>query len=119
MKPTTPDGRYLVVKERLWRCSNLKLGEDERQRLVGQLMNGRRAVKAAKASVYPDEMKAARASVQAATVSLGERGPVWWDDGAQDLNRHPVENACTTALAGCSVASAVRDSDGAANRSLT
>jgi len=92
MKPTTPDGRYLVVKGRLWRCSNLKLGEDERQRLVGQLINGRRAVKAAKASAYPDEMKAARASVQAAKVSLGERGPVWWDDGAQDLNRHPVEN---------------------------
>jgi hypothetical protein len=21
-------------------------------------------------------------------VALGERGPVWWDDGTPDLNRH-------------------------------
>lgn len=92
MKPTTPDGRYYVVKGRLWRCSNPTLGDDERQRLVGQLMTARRAVKAAKASGDPNEMKAARAGVQAAKVALGERGPVWWDDGAPDLNRHPVKN---------------------------
>ncbi|MGJ3627706.1 hypothetical protein AB5I41_13340 [Sphingomonas sp. MMS24-JH45] len=30
----------------------------------------------------------ARARVDAAKVALGERGPVWWSDGAPDLNRH-------------------------------
>ena len=55
-------------------------------------MNARRTVKAAKASGDPDEMKAARSSVQDAKVALGERGPVWWDDGAPDLNQHRVEN---------------------------
>lgn len=34
MYPTTPDGRYFVVKGRLWRCSNPSLDEDVRQRLV-------------------------------------------------------------------------------------
>lgn len=37
-------------------------------------------------------LKAARAGVQAAKVALGERGPVWWDDGAPDLNRHMAKN---------------------------
>jgi hypothetical protein len=23
---------------------------------------------------------------------LGERGPVWWHDGAPDLNRHMIKN---------------------------
>lgn len=36
--------------------------------------------------------KAARKRVHAAKVGLGERGPVWWDDGAPDYNRHLIEN---------------------------
>jgi phage/plasmid primase-like uncharacterized protein len=55
-------------------------------------VDARRAVKAAKASSDPGEMKTARAAVQAAKVALGDQGPVWWDDGAQDLNRHMAEN---------------------------
>ena len=39
-----------------------------------------------------EALKAARAGVQAAKVALGERGPVWWDDGAPDLNRHMAKN---------------------------
>lgn len=27
-------------------------------------------------------------AVDRAKIALGERGPVWWDDGAPDLNRH-------------------------------
>ena len=81
MNPTTPDGRYFVVKGQLWRCTNPALDEDERQRLVSDLMTARRAVKAAKASGDPEEMKAARSGVQEAKVALGERGPVWWEDG--------------------------------------
>lgn len=30
----------------------------------------------------------ARKHVEIAKVALGERGPVWWTDGAPDLNRH-------------------------------
>lgn len=50
MYPTTPDGRYFVVKGQLWRCSNPSLDEDVRQYLVNDLMAARRAVNAAKAS---------------------------------------------------------------------
>jgi hypothetical protein len=92
MNATTPDGRYFVVKERLWRCSNPTLDAGERQRLVNELMAARRAVKAAKASGDPEEMKVARAAVQDAKVALGERGPVWWEDGAPDFNRCKVAN---------------------------
>ena len=35
---------------------------------------------------------AARARVDAAKVALGERGPVWWTDGAPDENRRLVRN---------------------------
>lgn len=31
-------------------------------------------------------------SVNAAKIALGERGPVWWEDGARDFNRHLVKN---------------------------
>lgn len=92
MYPTTPDGRYFVVKGQLWRCSNPALDDEERQLLVSTLMTARRAVKAAKASGEPAALKAARADVQTAKVALGERGPVWWDDGAPDLNQHKVAN---------------------------
>lgn len=34
----------------------------------------------------------AREAVDAAKHALGERGPVWWTDGARDWNRHMVEN---------------------------
>jgi len=92
MYPTTPDGRYFVVKQRLWRCANPALEEAERQRLVNDLMAARREVKAAKACADPARMKAARANVQAAKVGLGERGPVWWQDGSPDFNRYKVDN---------------------------
>lgn len=93
MNPTTPDGRYFVVKGQLWRCSNPSLDDEERQRMVSELMASRRAVKAAKASGDPNEMTLARASVQAAKVALGERGPVWWEDGSPDFNRHKAANS--------------------------
>jgi hypothetical protein len=82
--PVTPDGRYFVVRGRLWRMSNPALSEEARERLVRDLMAARRAVRAKE----PD----ARARVDAAKRALGERGPVWWDDGARDWNRHLVKN---------------------------
>lgn len=92
MYPTTPDARYFVVKGQLWRCTNPSLNEDVRQRLVDELMEARREVKVAKASGNPEQLKLARASVQTAKVVLGERGPVWWDDGSPDYNRCQVAN---------------------------
>lgn len=59
---STPDGRYFVVKGQLWRCTNPALDEATRQQ------------------------------VQHAKVALGERGPVWWQDGSPDYNRCQVGN---------------------------
>jgi hypothetical protein len=92
MKPVhTPDGRYLVVRGRLWRTSNPNLPQEVRERLVRELMQARREVKDSIRSGDPMRLASARASVDAAKIALGERGPVWWDDGA-DFNRHLVAN---------------------------
>ena len=42
--PNTPDGRYFVVRGRLWRSANPDLPEEERRQLVQQLMQARREV---------------------------------------------------------------------------
>lgn len=76
----------------MWRASNPALPEAERQRLVDRLMDARRAVAAAKRAQDAAAESAARAQVDAAKFALGERGPVWWDDGAPDYNRHLVKN---------------------------
>ena len=87
----TPDGRYLVVRGRLWRRSDPRLPEVRRQALVDRLMDARRAVGRAlrdDAAALPQ----ARAAVDAAKTALGERGPVWWADGAPDLTRRLARN---------------------------
>ena len=88
----TPDGRYLIVRGRLWRTSNPNLAPEVRERLVKSLMEARRGVARAKREENPALLAESRAGVQAAKVALGERGPVWWDDGQPDLNRHLVKN---------------------------
>lgn len=88
----TPDRRYIVVRGRLWRAANPNLPQAERQRLVSQLMAARRAVRAARAGGDAGAEKAARHAVDQAKQGLGERGPVWWDDGAADLNRRMARN---------------------------
>jgi hypothetical protein len=90
--PTTPDGRYFVVRGRLWRTSNPDLAPAARQALVDQLMLARRQVGTAKKANDSEAERAARAAVDAAKRGLGERGPVWWTDGAPDLNRKMVAN---------------------------
>ena len=89
----TPDGRYFVVRGRLWRRANPDLPLERRELLVRELMAARRAVKAALKSGLAAELVAARKAVDAAKVGLGERGPVWWTDGAPDLNRHKVKDS--------------------------
>ena len=88
----TPDGRYIVVRGRLWRAANPHLDDADRARLVRQLMAARRAVGAALASGDAGAERAARDQVNQAKIGLGERGPVWWDDGATDLNRRMAKN---------------------------
>jgi hypothetical protein len=34
----------------------------------------------------------AHSTVDEVKRALGERGPVWWDDGSPDLNRHMAKN---------------------------
>lgn len=90
--PQTPDGRYMVVRGRLWRLANPHLPAPEREALVRALMAARRAVKTALASGDATALAAARHAVNTAKVSLGERGPVWWEDGSPDFNRHLAKN---------------------------
>jgi hypothetical protein len=90
--PVTPDGRYFVVGGRLWRTSNPSLAPEVRQALVDRLMRARRQVGVAKKAGDPDAERAARAEVDAAKRELGERGPVWWLDGAPDFNRRMAKN---------------------------
>lgn len=89
----TPDGRYLIVRGRLWRSTNPGLSEPQRERLVHELMDARRAVKSAKANQDGEALAAARRAVDSAKTGLGERGPVWWTDGEPDWNRHLVKNS--------------------------
>jgi hypothetical protein len=88
----TPDGRYLVVRGRLWRRANPHLPEERRAELVRDLMAARRAVGVARRAGDRAALAEAGAAVDAAKVALGERGPVWWTDGAPDLNRHMARN---------------------------
>lgn len=90
--PVTPDGRYFVVRGRLWRRSDPGLSQNERERLVAELMAARRAVRAALAAEDDQALAGARSKVETAKRALGERGPVWWTDGAPDLNRHLARN---------------------------
>ena len=90
--PVTPDGRYFVVRGRLWRMTNPKLGEDERADLARRLGKARSAVRTAKQDADLEAEAAAHKAVEVIKRALGERGAVWWTDGAPDLNRHMAKN---------------------------
>jgi ABC-type nitrate/sulfonate/bicarbonate transport system substrate-binding protein len=86
--PVTPDGRYFVVRGRLWRRSNPALPAELREALVKSLMKARRDVASARKAEDRAAEADARRRVHKAKVALGERGPVGWTDGAPDYNRH-------------------------------
>jgi hypothetical protein len=88
--PRTPDGRYFVVRGRLWRLSNPNLEPIERERLVKELMAARRAIRNVRDN--PETLTKTRAQIDALKRALGERGPVWWSDGAPDYNRRLVRD---------------------------
>lgn len=90
----TPDGRYFVVRGRLWRCTNPALDPATRARLIRELMAARRSVRAAlrDPAADPDALRRARSAVDSAKIALGERGAPWWTDGAPDYNRRLVRH---------------------------
>lgn len=90
--PVTPDGRYFVVRGRLWRCTNPALPAPERERLVHELMAARAAKGQAMRAGNTEAREQARHQVDEAKHALGERGPVWWTEGTPDLNRKMVKN---------------------------
>ena len=81
-RPHTPDGRYLVAKGILKRCTDPTLDDSTRRKAVKELMQAR--------------MKKDAAAVLAAKTKLGEAGPVWWDDEQPDYsNQKPTDTNYT------------------------
>lgn len=91
--PSPPQTAATSSSAGAWRTTNPALSEPERARLVQELMDARRAIKAAKANGDGEALVAARRAVDSAKRGLGERGPVWWTDGDRDWNRHLVKNS--------------------------
>ena len=89
--PHTPDGRYFVAAGKLWRCSDPRLTPEGRKALTKKLMDARRKVKEVQNSEA--KLKRARRAVNRAKEALGERGPVWWDDGAPDETMKAPSNS--------------------------
>ena len=59
---------------------------------LAETSDRRPIVVAVPTSADAERLANARRAVDAAKIALGERGPVWWQDGAPDLNRHLVKN---------------------------
>ena len=90
--PLTPEGRYFIVRGRLWRSSNPGLSESRRDELTRALMRERSGIGQALRKKDKDAEQAARHRLHELKVALGERGAVWWTDGAPDYNRHLARN---------------------------
>jgi hypothetical protein len=90
--PVTPDGRYFVVRGRLWRCSNPTLSAERRTELTRQLMQAWREKAAALRAGDVRAKLVAKERINQVKQALGERGPVWWTDGAPDWNRRLAKN---------------------------
>ena len=88
----TPDGRYIVVRGRLWRATNPALTDVERTEWTRVLMAARRATGAARRGADGEAARRAGNRVDRAKRALGERGPVWWTDRTPDYNRRLVAN---------------------------
>jgi len=77
-RPHTSDGRYLVAKGILKRCTNPELDDSTRRKAVKLLMQAR--------------MAKDKEAVLRAKIALGEAGPVWWEDESPDYSgQHPSE----------------------------
>ena len=60
--------------------------------MTAVLMAARRAKGIAMRAGDKQGRERARQQIDAAKIALGERGPVWWNDGAPDVSRHMVKN---------------------------
>ncbi|WP_341869958.1 hypothetical protein [Sphingomicrobium sediminis] len=65
---------------------------DEKDALVRDLMRARADKGRAMVSGDDEAFIVAKRAIDEAKRALGERGPVWWDDGAPDLNRKMAKN---------------------------
>lgn len=90
--PITPDGRYFVVRGRLWRCSDPALSAEQKRHWTTALMQARRAKGSAMRAGNREAREQARRQIEEAKEALGERGKPWWTDGAPDLNRRLAKN---------------------------
>jgi len=72
--------------------ANPGLPEVEQADLVRRLMAARRAVRDAKRVADGEAEADAHRTVDEVKRALGERGPIWWEDGSPDLNRHMANN---------------------------
>lgn len=79
----TADGHHVVIDGRRWRATNPEIGEEERERLVGELMKARRDVGKALREGDVEAEREARARVHRSKVALGERGPKWWGEDSE------------------------------------
>lgn len=95
----TADGRWIVVDGRRWRASDPGIPEGFRQELVNELMDGRRAVGAAKRRSSSEDEAAARARVHQAKVALGERGRPWWESPTSEARRERLAAAVVSLAA--------------------
>lgn len=68
------------------------LDQASQSALTSDLMTARRAKQTAMRSDDPEGREIARLRIEAAKQALGERGPVWWTDGAPDFNRRLAQN---------------------------
>ena len=90
--PVTPDGRYFVVRGRLWRMTDPSLPEERRRVLRSRLMAARSALGRARRAGDDDARREARRVIHETKVALGERGAPWWTDGTPDYNRKMAVN---------------------------
>jgi uncharacterized protein len=89
----TADGRHVIIEGRRWRATNPALPEDERRRLVKELMAARRAVGQALREGDAEAEARARRRVHDAKVALGERGPKWWEEEEEESAEVRMRNA--------------------------
>ena len=90
--PVTPDGRYFMVRGRLWRMSDPALDPERRDTLVRDLMQARRAMGEARKAGDRAAGAAAKARSMPPSARLASAATPWWGDGAPDLNRHLARN---------------------------
>ena len=89
----TPDRRYLLLGDKLLRSYNPNLPNDRIDDLLVVLFNSRCDLRRARQCDGTEPLELVDA-IEAARRALGQSGPVWWDDGAPDLDGVPVLSTC-------------------------